>query len=328
MLKPFFIFLLLVVSYSGFSAEKFKGISFSSPEEQVRLKHISPIQKMNANWIAVVPYGYMKNKKIIYDKDGQWLGERLDGIRKTVKYSKQLGLKVMIKPHVWIGPGKYTGHFKCSTEEEWQAFEKSFRSFIMQLVDLAVEEKVELFCIGAEWGNFVVMRSKFWRQLIKDIRAKYDGKLTYGSNWDDFDQVPFWNQLDYIGIDSYFPISKIENPTIPQLMEGWKVITALLRDFHKKKKKGILFTEFGFRSTINATIDPWDFGSDATYSEEVQSNAFASFFKSLWKEEWFKGGFIWEWYANHESAGGKGDKDYTPQNKLAEKTIRAAFATN
>jgi hypothetical protein len=40
-----------------------------------------------------------------------------------------------------------------------------------------------------------------------EIRKIYTGKLTYAANWDDFDKVPFWKELDYIGIDAYFPLS-------------------------------------------------------------------------------------------------------------------------
>jgi hypothetical protein len=60
------------------------------------------------------------------------------------------------------------------------------------------------------------------------------GKLTYAANWDDFDKVPFWNELDYIGIDAYFPLSNATTPSVLELNDAWqqhiKKIEKLQRD--------------------------------------------------------------------------------------------------
>jgi hypothetical protein len=34
-------------------------------------------------------------------------------------------------------------------------------------------------------------------------------------------KVPFWNELDYIGIDAYFPLSDAVTPTVAELKK-WK----------------------------------------------------------------------------------------------------------
>ncbi len=307
-------------------ANEFKGVSFSAPSEEVLTSDIEPIVNVNANWISIVPYAFLKDNEVLFNSKWQWWGEKPEGIRQTIKLSKELGLKIMLKPHVWIGHGDYSGVYSCDSERDWLKFEKSYTSYIMTFVDIAIEEEVEMFCIGTEWGKAVAIRPEYWKGLIKDIREKYKGKLTYAANWDDFDKVSFWSELDYIGIDSYFPLSTVKNPNVKQLVEGWKIISSALEKFSERIKKDILFTEFGFKSSSDATIKPWEFDSKAEFSEETQNNAFQSFFKTIWMEDWFKGGFVWKWFRDHINSGGKGDTDFTPQNKKAEETIRNEYS--
>jgi hypothetical protein len=60
-------------------------------------------------------------------------------------------------------------------------------------------------------------RPEYWSQLIKKIKKIYL-ETNLCSNWDDFDKVPFWNELDYIGIDAYFPC-------LPQHHRCWNLMT-------------------------------------------------------------------------------------------------------
>ena len=55
--------------------------------------------------------------------------------------------------------------------------------------------------------KFVLNRPKFWNELILKIKKLYKGKLTYAANWDEYKRIHFWNVLDYIGVDAYFPLT-------------------------------------------------------------------------------------------------------------------------
>ena len=303
----------------------FKGVSFSAANKKTSVSDIAPIAAINANWISIVPYGFLKDNEIIYDSKYQWVGERPEAIRACVKLAKAQGLKVMIKPHIWIGHDSYTGHYQCENNQDWQQLENSYERYIMEFVTIAIQEDVELFCIGTEWGKFVEMRPNFWISLIKKIRNRFKGELIYAANWDDYQKVQFWSELDYIGIDSYFPLSLEENPKLTELVRSWKTIMPLIEQYASATKKKVVFTEFGFKSTTKATISPWEHQDDGKFSEKVQNMAYRSFFTTIWNKSWFKGGFVWKWYHNHQLAGGHGDLDFTPQNKLAEETIRKYY---
>lgn len=304
-----------------------KGFCFSSPKQDIQKEDIQAIADMNANWIGFVPYAYIEEGTVVYDFDIQWKGERKEGVRKGIQYAHEMGMKVMIKPDVWIRTGAYTGRYSPPSNN-WEQLENGYYAYMKKLIELAVEEEVELLCLGSEWGRFIKNRPSFWKGLILDIRQVYKGQISYCANWDDYDSFPFWDQLDLIGIDWYVPLSANPNTKFHKLIKGWKKNIRELDAYSKKLGKKIFFPEFGFKSTKKSIVKPWQYDDDSEVSEEAQNDGFRSYFKTIWKKEWYAGGFIWEWYADHDDeAGLPRDKDYTPQGKLAEKTIREGYRT-
>lgn len=326
-LKYLILSIAFILQANAISQEniEFKGVSLSSANKETSESDIQSIKSINANYVSIVPYAFLKDNAVIFDSKYQWEGERPEAVKKSIQLAHKNGLKVMLKPHVWIGHEGYTGDYVCKNDKEWEKFETSYRDYIMTFVSIAEEEHVEIFTIGTEFGGCVENRPKFWRSLIKDIREVYSGKLVYAANWDDYQKVPFWNDLDYIGIDSYFPLSIGPNPNLSELLKSWKTIMPILEQYASLSNKKILFTEFGFKSTTDATVSPWKHDSTSPNSEKIQDLAFKSCFQTIWKKSWFKGGFIWKWYHDHKNAGGRGDTDFTPQNKLAEETIRKFY---
>ncbi len=322
----FFVVLLLsATSVISQSSEKMKGVSFVASSSPIDVKDVKPIVDINANWVTLMPFASIRDGAVKYDSKFRWWGEKKEGLEETIRLCKKEGLKIMVKPQVWIMNG-YTGNYKPKTEEGWTKFEASYRSFIMTFLEPAIEHNVEMFCIGTEWREFVSNRPVFWKSLIKEIRTKFKGELTYAANWDDYEKVPFWKELDYIGIDGYFPISFSSDPSLKELVKGWNVHKNVLAKYAAKFNRKIIFTEIGYRSMIGATVKPWEHGTRAKYSETIQDKAFQALFDVLWNEPWFEGIFIWKWYHNHGSQGGDGDLDFTPQNKKAEQTIRGFWA--
>ncbi len=54
------------------------------------------------------------------------------------------------------------------------------------------------------------------------LKQTYHGKLTYAANWDDYKKFPFWEKLNYIGVDAYFPLSSDKIPSVNSLQKSWK----------------------------------------------------------------------------------------------------------
>ena len=309
-------------------SEKINGISFVSNRNAIDHTNVQPLVDINTNYAAVMPFGFISREetsKVVYNGN-QWYGETKVGGRNYITELHKKGIKVMLKPHIWIRHGQYTGHLKMDSEEDWKELETTYRAFILDYAQLAQEQKVAIYSIGVELEQFVANRPEFWKKLIKEVKEIYKGKITYASNWDEYKRVPFWDQLDYIGVDSYFPVSQAKTPSVAQAKAGWGYWKGKLAAFSKKHKKQILFTEWGYRSMDYAGKEPWvSTRGGANVNLEAQANATQAVFETFWEEDWFAGGFVWKWFIHHERSGGIENDRFTPQNKPAQEVIKKYY---
>ena len=309
---------------------KINGVSYVASRDTISQKHIDPVVSVNANYAAIMPFGFIKNlqsPEIVHNTERQWFGETRAGAKQYIEQLYKNNIKVMVKPQIWIWRGEFTGHLKMKSEEDWNTLEKSYESFILEYAELAQEVDANMFCIGTELNSFVSARPEFWKQLIKKIKAVYKGKLTYAENWDTFANVPFWKELDYIGIDAYFPLSEEETPTLEVLKTGWQPHKENIIAVHKDINKPILFTEYGYRSTNFTAKEPWNSSRELKeVNYEGQTIALQAMYNEFWKEDWFAGGFIWKWFHSHEWVSQRDKSQFSPQNKPAEELVRNQYS--
>lgn len=308
---------------------KINGVSFVASREAIEQQQVKEVLNIHANSAAVMPFGFIRevnNPQITFNTERQWFGETKEGAKQYIEMLHKNGVSVMMKPQLWISKGVFTGKLKMDTEEHWQQLEKSYHDFIMTYARLAAENKVDILCIGTELEQFVLARPKFWNTLIDEIRQIYTGKLTYASNWDEFERVPFWERLDFIGVDAYFPLSEAKTPTVKELVKGWQPWKIKMATLSTEKKKPVLFTEYGYRSMDYTAKKPWLVDrTEEQPNMTSQVNCKKAIYDEFWSEEWFAGGYVWKWFADHESAGGEKDNRFTPQNKPSLQVIRENY---
>lgn len=317
-----------------YGGEKLKGVSFVAPSKPIADSCFKAVTNINAGWVSLMPYGFVRENTstLIFSlendstqRNHQWWGETPNGVRQCIRLAKGQGLKVMMKPHIWLRWGEFTGHMTFKSEKEWEEFEKTFSAYILGFAKLSEEEGVELFCIATEMEKHVEARPEFWHKLITDVKKVYSGKLTYAENWDSFEEVPFWNELDYIGVDGYFPLSDHKNPDAKELKKGWEKHLKGLKKQASKYQKPILFTEFGYRSCDFSTQKPWDTDFSLPDNHRLQDRAYEVLFTSVWNEPWMAGGFLWKWFPVMSKNPRHKDM-FSPQGKPAEQTIKKHFA--
>lgn len=323
--------MLLISCYaSPVVQDKIKGVSYVASHDTIAQNHIDPLLKINATHTAVIPYGFIRdtaNPEVIYNTERQWYGERREGVKQAIEQLHNNNIKVMLKPHLWIWRGEFTGDMLLPSEAAWKQFEDSYAAYILLYAKLAQEENVEILCIGTELYNFTNARPAFWRKLIKDVREVYTGKITYAENWDKVDKVQFWEDLDYIGADAYFPVSMMQTPTIADAKKGWKTHKELLALLSRKRNKPILFTEYGYRSSDFAGREPWTSERhDGKMNTEAQENLYEALFETFWNEPWFAGGFSWKWFHDHDRTIQQENNRFTPQGKPAEAVMKKWYA--
>ncbi len=232
----------------------------------------------------------------------------------------------MLKPQIWIWHGEFTGYLKMNSEADWRLLEASYRQFILDFAAQAQELNVALFCIGTELEQFIANRPVFWKTLITEIKQIYRGKLTYAANWDEYHRVPFWEALDYIGVDAYFPVSEAKTPSVLEAEMGWRPWKEELKAVALRHDKKIIFTEYGYRSTHFAGKEPWNSDHEIKdVNHEAQTNLMRGLYNEIWVEPWFAGGFLWKWFIEHDAVGGMQDAQFTPQNKPVERVIKERY---
>lgn len=105
-----------------------------------------------------------------------------------------------------------------------------------------------------------------WRRVVAEARRVYGGPLTYAANFDQYDAVAFWDDLDLIGINAYFPLRGWELPGLGaadlagQLEAGWRRVLSGIDGFRRARgieDHQVLFTEIGYVARANATLRPW-----------------------------------------------------------------------
>jgi len=310
--------------------EKINGLSWVSSNMVVDNSHIEPVVNVHANYTALIPFAFLpelNSTEVKYNVSQQWWGETEEGIRTTSKLFANKKIKRMLKPQIWVLGGKFVGFIKMDNDSDWEKFEKSYKDFILFYAKIAEEEKIEMFSIGTEMKTMVLERPEFWEELITEVRSVYSGQITYAANWDSYKNPKFWKRLDFIGIDAYFPLSDKKTPSVQELEQAWIPIANDIKHTSKKEGKPIIFTEYGYRSVDYSALEPWE-GNYNTVNHEAQINTLKAVFNTFWKEEWFKGGFLWKWYDNHSTAGGVDNTRFTVQNKPAESVVSQWFLEN
>jgi hypothetical protein len=305
---------------------------------QIDSTRLQPFIQNNYNWITIVPYGSQKDidspTLSYYRGDSTELNRRDSRWESKIRLAHSAGFKVFLKPHIWLhapADGKWRSDIAPVNENNWKSWQTNYREFILHYAKIAQQNDVELFCIGVELSKLSIERSVFWKTLIQEVRGIYAGKITYAANWyDEYEKITFWKDLDYIGIQAYFPLVKNEYPSVDQISKGWNKHIRDIESIHKKYDRKILFTEMGYKSTADSAIKPWewiDYSSDQekSHSIETQANCFEAFFKTVWKKGWFAGVHIWQLRSDFVEGRGKSHLDFTPQGKPAETIIAKGF---
>lgn len=303
----------------------YKGMNLVAPKKEIKSSTFDELKSNNINSISLIPYAFVNQDdiRINFDNGRQWWGETSDGIRESIKLAHSKNLKVMLKPHLWINHQTFTGHLNFETEKDWQRWETEYENYILNFAKIAESEKVDIFCFATELENPILKRPDYWLALIKKIRKIYSGKLTYAANWDEFEKTPFWNELDFIGIDAYFPLSASETPSVKELNLSWEKHSINIERIQKKYKKLVIFTEYGYRNSNSAAHEPWT-ENNTTENNQAQANAYEALFQSFQNKVWFAGGFAWKWYAD-DYYKQKRCIDYTPQGKPVLSVIKKFY---
>jgi hypothetical protein len=309
--------------------DKHRGVSWVAGDV-VTAEDLQPLVELGVNWIVQTPFGWQQHHnspeiRLVTSGRVYW-GEQDIGIETTTRMAKDLSIKTLLKPHIWLQrstSGLWRSDIAMESAADWDAWFHSYRTFILHYANLAQRLDIEALAIGTELRQTVLQKPELWRRLIADIRGVYDGQLTYSANWyKEFEEVPFWSALDFIGIQAYFPLTDKKEPDLEELKVGWKQHLATIEDVRLRHTKPVLFTEIGYRSSTEAAIEPWKWPSWSIRTAnpqdlQTQLRCYQAFFETAWQRPWLAGVFFWKWHPHPGKDSGR-NLGFSPQNKPAE----------
>eukprot|EP01098_Paradermamoeba_levis_P015160 TRINITY_DN7545_c0_g1_i1.p1 TRINITY_DN7545_c0_g1~~TRINITY_DN7545_c0_g1_i1.p1 ORF type:complete len:404 (-),score=100.06 TRINITY_DN7545_c0_g1_i1:13-1200(-) len=311
-------------------------VRFDSPSAILSLEDLA---ETGANWIAVIVTWFQHNINTtdIYPLPVKTATD--DELDFIIDLAHSKGLKVMLKPHIDLAnetnPELWRGDIGWHyTADQWQMWFPNYKNFILHYAALATKLKVEQLAVGTE---LIVsdLHDPEWRSVVSEIRKVFPGNLTYACNfWGDnvFGStysplnVTWWDVVDIIGVDAYFPLSgNTTQPTYEQLLGGWSDHVFLLETLVKTYNKPLIFTEIGYTSQTGCNRQPNKWKIDGQLNFTIQEACYQALFEAVAKphSDWFHGAFWWSWWTD-PLAGTEGDYQnlYTPQNKPVLKVLK------
>ncbi|MGZ3451857.1 MAG: glycoside hydrolase family 113 [Polyangiales bacterium] len=308
---------------------------------------------LGATWVAITPFGRMWSTRTtsVDLSFEQPFGNNAEAVGRAIDQAHARGLRVMLVPHLWIESGGWRGEIEPfappdkkrddggydirgrATEAGIKQFAQSYRTFLLAWADVARAHDVEIFSIGVELRSWATSArgADDLRALVRDVRARFSGILTYSANWDDVDDVVILREIDVIGINAFYPLADKNGATRDELLAGGKRVGEKLRTLAANWGKPVMFTEIGYTTRPDPAVRPWEWPDSmkgVPVDEQAQADAYRALLAGVIGEPSFAGFFVWRQFADPNDVSQEASWGFPIRGKLAELEVREVFASH
>jgi hypothetical protein len=326
-----------------------RGISYAHVHRRghgygssVSASTLARLGRMGVDGLALMPFGYQRratdervfgfpghggDSGFFSGVDPSLLDHHL---LREVRAAHRLGMRVMIKPHVWSNDywhgQEWHGTIRQRDAAGHARWWRSYRALILHYARLARRAGAEQYCIGTELVQMSTRYPDEWRALAADVRKVYEGQLTYAAHWDrELDQIAFWDALDFIGVNAYFPLDASDAAPVERLVDAWRPHRQRLARLARATGKPVVFTEAGYRPVTGTFRRPWR-QRHRRLDPEAQARAFSALFRAFSDQSWWHGIYIWKVYTDPRRGYERGPDSFSFLQLPAEGVIRARWA--
>jgi hypothetical protein len=276
-------------------------------------------KQMGAAAVAIVPFLWQPDTRSPQLVRGNDMSD--SDLRAAIRDVHRLGLAAVVKPHVWV-PGSWAGAITPDSEPAWGTWFARYRAEIVRLAKVANEEDADAFAVGTELVK--TTQRPEWSEIIAAVRAVFPRTLFYvAHNAEEAEAVPFWRELDLIGVTLYPALGAAEDVAGRQAV--METVARRLDTLAARDRKPIVVAEIGLRSARDATLKPWESAEEraAEPDPQIQAEVLAEWLKVLDRPA-VRGVLIWRMLSDPR-AGGPADTDFTVQGKPAEEVLRCVW---
>jgi hypothetical protein len=321
------VLLALAVSFSMLSSafgQRLDGFNVVSTPDQpfgsaAAERALNAARVLGATTVAIIPFLWQPSPSNPQIKSGSDMSD--EALRIAIRQAHGLGFRVLVKPHIWV-PESWAGAVEPDSEDSWRIWFSRYRVELERIARIAADEGAEALAIGTELAKTSARPE--WNDLIATARAAFPRTLIYvAHNTEEAESVPFWPQLDAIGVSLYPPLGADDDHTgrIGVMQE----VAERLDLLSHRLGKPIVVGEIGVRSADGAAAKPWESAEErvAAANPQLQANVLADWLTVLNRPS-VHGVLIWRWFTD-PAAGGPNDTDFTVQGKPAERIVSCAW---
>jgi len=243
-------------------------------------------------------------------------------VLRTIRQARRHRLRVGVMPIVLLASG---------TDDHWRgdikprsllAWFRSYGRHLGRCADIARDGGAHLLVVGSELSS-LERHGGYWRTLIDSVRARFSGRLTYSANWDQLQVVRFWDALDFVGMTGYHQLTRKRNPTVEDLVAGWRPVKDMIGQLQRHVGKPVAFTEIGYASIDGIATAPWNYRMSKTADLTEQADCYRAYV-AAWTPapEGFMGGWFYDWWRSGDPTDRIG---YSVYGKPAAEVVRRYF---
>lgn len=313
-----------------FHPEFQKGISYAYRNSYDRgyatdlsRKSLDRLRSIGVNWIAAIPYGYMESNdsQEVQYAGHSIIGESDESMLAVVQDAKFRGMKVLMKPQIWISHSSWPGAVEFPDEASWRSWHQSYERWIVHYAILAELIDADAFCVGTEFVRATLEHPDEWRRIIRRVRDVYHGPLVYAANHGkEFENIEFWNDLDYIGLNNYYAIRGTPESGTAEMKEAFLEQKEKIHAVAQRFQKPVIFTEIGYTATQNSGMS-LKLSESGSYDEYWQDQCYRLALETYWNESWFYGFYWWKWFSDPSDQGTRADK-HSPHGRPSEEILK------
>lgn len=290
---------------------------------------LAELATLGVQWVSLTPFGFMRRLDeptvhFIGDYPGGETDARMSAV---IAQAKALGLRILLKPHLWVAGGRWRGEIGFAEPADWGRWFESYTRWILHYADMAERHRVDTLVIGVELRSSQREYANRWRALVDAVRDRFGGRITYSANWDDAGEVPWWDAVDAIGVQFYPPLADTGSAAVSTVrariasqLDGLEVLAA-------RYDKPILFTEVGYRASSDALVRPheWPERAEAASTDpKLQALGYRAFIEAIRARPRVHGVYWWKWFTDPDTDE-EGPAGFSPRGKDAEAVLRAAY---
>lgn len=296
-------------------------------------RSLDRLQALGIRQLSLTSFGYMPTLRhtTIAWSPAHPAGESFARIRQVAADARARGMTLLLKPHLWIGDGGWRGEIAPDPRQGgWDAWQRSYEAFILAHAALAQQLRAEWFVIGLELKSSTRARPDWWRGLVRKVRARYKGRVTYAANWDAVEGLALWDLLDAVGVQMFAPLVKGRGAPSAAKVEAeaarWLDRYLVVA---RKHRLPLMLTEAGFVNYGGALRVPYAWPEHlkqrrpTATGDRLQRLGYQALIKTFGRSPEVLMIYWWKWFSDLNTAE-EGPVGFSPLGKPALTPLRRA----